>query len=292
MNDAKVRRLVKDAESFQESDDHKALEAAKLKYLEALRLSEKLFGPSDPPTLGLLSRIAQICLDHEDAKYHDIEDENSVVLGHDDDLEEAQIIYQRLLVAFDELYGPWDHRTLRALRGAASAAEKRGRYQEAELYRRRSLLVEEKRFGEEHSTTTNSRAALAVVLDLQSRYNESEPLYRKVLEERERTLGISHPDTIKVIENLALSYRMQGQLSKSAKWYCVSMRRRLGTTTLLEDYGGFVQTVIKLCEVYEDDRKSRQANELRKTLDQLEPDQTYSEQKETLNALGSQIGGV
>jgi tetratricopeptide (TPR) repeat protein len=124
---------------------------------------------------------------------------------------EAEPLYQRALVIYEEARGPDHPDTAASLNNLALLYNNQGRYGEAEPLFRRALAIRERAQGPDHADTAGSLNNLAMLYDNQGRYGEAEPLYQRALAILERVLGPDHPNTGSSLNNLAVLYNNQGR---------------------------------------------------------------------------------
>ncbi len=163
---------------------------------EALRLSEREYGPDHPATATMLTTLAKIY--HAQDKYA-----------------EAEPLFERAL-AIREVSGSYPG-LARTLNNMAQLYFKQGRYAEAEPLIKRSLAIREKALGSENNYVAGGLNNLAAAYEHQGKYAAAEPLYRRSLAMYEKILGPEDSHLPTVLDNYARLLRKTGRGTEAAK---------------------------------------------------------------------------
>ncbi len=223
-------------------------------FLQALAISEQIFGPEHPGTASLLNNLA--ILYYKQGKYG-----------------ETVRLSMRSLAIYGQLCLVDHPETATALDNLGQAFERQGYYTDAEELCAYALAIRWKHLGPTHRATDCSRSNLAAIyvshgkyeqaetlyqvclrlceehasarpLDLadslnnlgelyheQGKYAQAEPLYRRALRIREQYLGADHPDVAFAVTGLAILHTHQGKYAEAEPLYLRALRileQRLG----------------------------------------------------------------
>ncbi len=114
---------------------------------------------------------------------------------------DAEPLYQRALLIWEQVLGPQHPNTATSLNNLALLYDNQGKYEQAEPLYQRALLIREQVLGPQHPNTATSLNNLALLYDNQGKYEQAEPLYQRAVTIMEKTLGSNHPNTITVRKN-------------------------------------------------------------------------------------------
>jgi tetratricopeptide (TPR) repeat protein len=174
-------------------------------FVEALRLAEASFGPTDPEVSFVLNDLA-------------------VLYKYTGEFARAEKLYRRALRIAKSNCGPDDPQVATIYHNLGGLEHARGRYAKAEPYARRSVQIREKALGPDHLDV----AALASLLDAQGKHEEAEQLYRRVLAVFERTHDAVHYDVAVNLNNLAALCYAQGRYAEAEPLYRRALEEILG----------------------------------------------------------------
>jgi len=247
---------------------------------EALRLSEREFGPDDPTTGITLNNLAGLYDDQ--GRYAEAEPlykramaiwEKALGPDHPDVATglnnlamlyktqgrygEAEPLLKSSLAIDEKALGP-DHPDVAiGLHNLATLYEAQGRYAEVELLYKRALVIWEKALGPGHPNVATSLNNLAGLYQIQGRYAEAEPLHKRALEIREKVLSHDHPDVAGSLNNLAELYRVQGRYSEAEPLYKRVLA--IDEKALGPDHPSFATSLHNLALLYDDQGRYAEA---------------------------------
>jgi len=139
--------------------------------------------------------------------------ERAEKLQDEGNLEDATIIWQRIVVALERLLGPNHPEISTALNNLGEILRQRGQYTASEPLHRRALAIREKALGPNHPAVAVSLINLGEVLRAKGQYRSAEPLLRRSLEILEKALGPDDPHVGHSLNNLASLLIEQGRYS-------------------------------------------------------------------------------
>jgi CHAT domain-containing protein/Tfp pilus assembly protein PilF len=175
---------------------------------------------------------------------------------------EAEPLYKRAVVIFEEALGK-DHPILcEALNGLAAVYHEQGRYAEAERLFSRSLAISEKAQGPYLLYAIAALGGLAAVHCEQGRYGDAEPLYKRTISMLEKARGPDHPDVGSALSNLAGVYREQGRTAEAEPLYKRSLA--IAEKALGPDHPDVAATLNNLAGIYREHGRTAQAEPLYK----------------------------
>jgi tetratricopeptide (TPR) repeat protein len=205
---------------------------------EALRLSEREFGPDHPNTGAMLGYLGR--LHHAQGRYA-----------------EAGPLYKRQLTIWQNTIGPEHPNIAKTLNDLADLYRLQGRYTEAEPLYGRALEIWEKALGPEHPDVALGLNNLALLYYGQGRYAEAEPLYKRALEILEKVLGPDHPDVARGLNNLANLYHVQGHYDEAEPLLNRALETR--EKVLGPDHPEVAQSLHNLAALYRDQSRYTEA---------------------------------
>lgn len=281
-------------------------------YLQALAISEQLFGPEHLGTASLLNNLAVLYC--KQGKYG-----------------ETVRLSMRSLAIYGQLCLVDHPETATALDNLGQAFERQGYYTDAEELYAYALAIRWKHLGPTHRATDCSRNNLAAIyvsqgkyeqaetlyqvclrlceehasarpLDLadslnnlgelyheQGKYVQAEPLYRRALQIREQYLGADHPDVAFALTGLAILHSHQGKYAEAEPLYLRALRileQRLG-----DEHPHVAYPLIWLAALYNAQNNDGQAELLSQRalyiLKQAVPHLTYPHFADTLHDLAA-----
>jgi tetratricopeptide (TPR) repeat protein len=158
---------------------------------------EQVLGPTDTATVNTVHRLAS-------------------TLEQLGKMEEAQALFRRVYISYQNMLGHGHPMTLEALEDLAYVSMEGNAIDKAEALYKRSVEVKTKTLGAGHPSTARAIVKLAVIDDMRSRYGAARAKYQKALAIMAPTLGRAHPLYTTTLENLALSTRWHGHAMFSA----------------------------------------------------------------------------
>ncbi|KAF8533447.1 hypothetical protein BDD12DRAFT_898983 [Trichophaea hybrida] len=226
--------------------------------LQALDVTQQIFGQEHPDTLTSMSNLASTYRDQ--GRYKEAEEL------------EVQTMEARKRVLCQE-----HPDTLTSMSNLASTYRVQGRYKEAEELevqtmeaRKRGSGAEEldlqtlemrKRvLSQEHPDTLCSISHLASTNWVQGRLQEAEELDLQTLEMRKRVLGQEHPGTLSSMSCLASTYREQGRLQEAKELYLRTLEMSKGV--LGQEHPNTLCSMSCLASTYREQRRLQEAEEL------------------------------
>ena len=132
---------------------------------------------------------------------------------------EAEPLYQRALVIYEQQLGPDHPDTATILNNLAALYDAQGKYEQAEPLYQRALAIDTRVYGSEHLEVVTNLNNLAELYRAQGKYELAEPLYQRALELREQQLGPDHSKTALILNNLALLYDAQDKYELAEQLY-------------------------------------------------------------------------
>lgn len=171
-------------------------EAAEQLCRQAVSISDQLFGPEHPQTLGAKTNLA------------------NTLIGQGRFVE-AQAENQAVGKLMEKVFGPEHPETLSCRNNLAGLFSEQGDHLAAEAEHREVLKIRERVSGPEHPKTLSSRSSVASQLAEQGKYAEAEAEHRAVLKIQQRVLGPNHPSTMITRNNLANAFGALGKHSEA-----------------------------------------------------------------------------
>ncbi|KAI5458452.1 hypothetical protein BGZ63DRAFT_46797 [Mariannaea sp. PMI_226] len=150
---------------------------------------EESLGPTDITTVGTVQKLA-------------------ATLERLGKMEEAQAMYRRVFISYQNLFGQSHPMTLEALEDLARISEESNAIDEAESLYSQSVEIKTHSLGPHHPSTAQAIQKLAVIADLRCRYDDARAKYQRALDIMAPTLGRAHPAYTATMENMALSARL------------------------------------------------------------------------------------
>jgi CHAT domain-containing protein len=238
---------------------------------EALKLSEKAFGPDDPQTANHLYLLALVYMSMDYyAKAEPLFQRslkiNEKVLGPEhpsiasdlnnlgdvnrsmDDYAKAEPLYQRALKIRENVLGHDHPGTAVTLTSLAWLYFSIGDYVKAEALGQRALKIRQKVLGLDHPDTVGSLNVLAEIYRSRGEYAKAEPLYERALAIEEKAVGPDHPNTATALSNRALLYESMGDYAKAKTLYERSLK--IQEKTPGPDHPNTAATLNNLAGVY------------------------------------------
>jgi tetratricopeptide (TPR) repeat protein len=126
-----------------------------------------------------------------------------------DRLEEAERIYETVLVLAEEALGPEHTDTLETVNRLGGVYADRDELAEAEAMCQRALAGYEKALGLEHTDTLMTVNNLGNLYKAQGKLAEAEAMFGRALTAYEKALGPEHPDTLATVSGLGGLYSAQ-----------------------------------------------------------------------------------
>ncbi|KAF8469702.1 P-loop containing nucleoside triphosphate hydrolase protein [Kalaharituber pfeilii] len=133
--------------------------------------------------------------------------------------EEAEEVYNVLLVRSEQLLGIDHLDTLNAVNNMGNVFLQQGQHNKALEWYERALAGREKALGTDHPDTLAVVYNMACVFYGQGQYGKALEWHKRALAGEEKTLGADHPDTLTVVYNMACLFHQQGQYNKALEWY-------------------------------------------------------------------------
>jgi tetratricopeptide (TPR) repeat protein len=210
--------------------------------LQALKLSEDVFGPEDATTATCLNDLGGVYENLGEYEKAEQVSERALkirekVLGPEHpftarnlnnlaniwvkmgNYAKAEPLLQRALAINEKSLGPEAAATGGSLNSLGLLYWEMGEYAKAEPLLQRALAVCEKAAGEEASSTLASLNNLAALYFSMGSYTEAEPLFLRSLNLREKSLGEAHPNTAQSLDALAALYLVKGDYEKAETFY-------------------------------------------------------------------------
>ncbi|KAK5995898.1 Nephrocystin-3 [Cladobotryum mycophilum] len=155
-------------------------------------LIEEELGPTDTTTIGTVQKLAS-------------------TLEQLGKMEEAQALYRRVYISYQNMFGQSHPMTVEALDELANISKESNAIDEAENLYKQSVEIKTRTLGPEHPSTAHAIQKLAVVDDMRCRYTDAKIKYQRALGIMAASFGRAHPLYTTTMENLALSCRLHAR---------------------------------------------------------------------------------
>ena len=216
-------------------------EVAEPHYREAVEILEKDLGPEAfelvEPLRGLA--VMRILQGQADAAEPDLERAWSLVEARDPDgeqaaktsgamgqlrlvqgqLDEAFSFYERSLLIFRKVEGPFSMRGATAIDNLGRVRYRQKRFDEAAVHFREALEIRRRLLGAEHPDVVKSLGSLAAAHQATQRYDEAERLYLEALAVEVEHFGQVHIRVGDTYFNLGSLYARQGRREDAARYF-------------------------------------------------------------------------
>jgi tetratricopeptide (TPR) repeat protein len=206
--------------------------------LQALTMSEKVFGPEHPETANCLNKLAELShmqfnleraesfwkralmireniVGADDPGTAEILDNLGVLYYVQAHYTQAEKLYARALEIREEHLGPEHKDTGQTLSNLGVLYHAQGKFEKAEALYQRAYAIAEKIFGSEHPFTANGLDCLARLYHDQGKFEQAEPLYQRALTIRKKEPGLKHPRMAHVLGYLGDLYYHQGRYDQA-----------------------------------------------------------------------------
>ncbi|MBD2548694.1 tetratricopeptide repeat protein [Microcystis elabens FACHB-917] len=169
-------------------------------FLRALLITERTLGPDHPETAVRLNDLAYL-------------------YAKQGDYEKAEPLYLRAIAIKERALGPDHPDTATSVNNLGSLYDIQGSHAKAESLHLHALAIREKALGLDHPDTATSINNLGSVYVRQGAYSKARPLFLRAVVITEKTLGPDHPETAASLNNLAYLYAKQGAYAKAEPLY-------------------------------------------------------------------------
>jgi tetratricopeptide (TPR) repeat protein len=200
-------------------------------------------------------------------------------------LEEAELLYERVLRGKEELFGPTHISTLNTVNNLGALCYGQGKPIEAEQMYERALRGKEELLGPTHISTLETVNNLGAIYADQGKLGEAEQMYERALRGKDELLGPTHFSTLQTANNLGVFYKHQGKLGKAEQMYERALRGKeelLGPTHI-----STLDTVTNLGIFYADQGKPAEAEQMFKRALRGKEDLLGPTHTSTLNIVGN-----
>jgi tetratricopeptide (TPR) repeat protein len=136
-----------------------------------------------------------------------------------DQLKEAEEMYQRALAGYEMELGLDHTSTLGTVNNLGNLYKDQGKLKEAEEMYQRALVGYEKALGPDHTSTLTTVHNLGNLYKDQGKLKDAEQIYQRALAGYEEALGPDHTSTLTTVHNLGNLYLDQGNLKEAEVMY-------------------------------------------------------------------------
>jgi tetratricopeptide (TPR) repeat protein len=169
-------------------------------YRRALRTAERVFGPDDPKTAGIVHNVAGI-------------------LRAKGDLDGALQFAERALRINENAFGPYHDAVAKSVNNVGKILKEKGDLKEALKFAKRALDIDERSHGSDHQQVPIYANSMAYILyetgDLESARQYTEQALRIA----ERIYGPDHPDVAICVNNIGRILEAKGDLTEALLEY-------------------------------------------------------------------------
>ena len=124
--------------------------------------------------------------------------------------DQAEPLYQRALLIWEQDHGPDHPLVAYSLNGLATLYREQGKYDQAEPLFQRALLIWEQAHGADHRGVAYPLDGLAILYRKQGKYDQAELLYQRAVVILEHHLGPQHPEMAEILDDFAAFHYAQG----------------------------------------------------------------------------------
>ena len=168
-------------------------------FVQASKISERLFGMGHPRTADVYNNIAKVF---------------SATGNYSKSLE----WHRKAFEIFEKALGEVHQATAESCNNIGEVYRLGEEFETALEWHNKAMAIREKALGREHPVTANSYNNTGIVCSQRGDFAMAQDLFAKAMAIREKTLGMKHPDTAGVYKNIANVYYFQGDYSKSLEW--------------------------------------------------------------------------
>jgi len=177
-----------------------------------------------------------------------------------DELEDAEIYYRRILSIRELVLPPGDVRIADSMSRLAYILTLRGTFEEAEDLYERALKIEEAALGPGHPDVASTQVGLATLYHQQGRDTKAEAFGRQALAILEAAFGPNHRETAAAIKTLASQFAAQKRYAEAEPLH--KRLLEIGEATLGADHPHLVTELIDLAGLYCDRQHYERAEPL------------------------------
>ncbi|PLB40262.1 uncharacterized protein BDW47DRAFT_116046 [Aspergillus candidus] len=141
--------------------------------------------------------------------------EFGVLYGNEDDWGCAEMMYRQAFHGLDEIFGPDDIYTLRAMNNLGLSLQHQEKIDEAVEILLQTLKRKERVLGSDDESTLDTVSNLAGLYGVQNKTLEAEMMFRRALETKENILGPTHPSTMQTLQSFASFYGDHDRLAEA-----------------------------------------------------------------------------